>query len=310
LSQAASTIPLRDIELFCVCAEAGSFTRAAAAVGISPPAMSKAIARLEKRLGVTLFSRNTRRVRLTAAGEQLFERCRPALMQIEDAEREVSGGQVLPSGRVRISLPTPLGHAVLLPLLAEFHERYPDVLVDAHLSNRNVDLIAEGFDLAIRGRTPPPSGLIARRLLDAALVVVAAPGYLNRHGVPTQLDDLQRHECIQFRLPRTGQAVPWELTVDGQPIDIETAGGFHIEEDLLGCVTVCRQSGGLLQTYRFIVDEMVESGELVEVLQDHGGRSRPFSLLYAKDAHMPSRVRVLIDFLIERVSAIRNQRSW
>lgn len=296
-------VMLGTIELFCLCAEAGSFTAAAARAGLSPPAVSRTIGRLERRLGVALFVRTTRRMRLTEAGERYFHQCREALARLGEAERELTGRQIVPAGTVRISVPTPLGHLRVLPALPEFRARYPQVQVEVHLGNRNVDLIAEGFDLAIRGRTPPESGLVARPLLDAELVVVAAPAYLDRAGIPVTLADLEQHDCIQFALPRSGQTVPWLFRDDDRDLELPTRGGLCISEDLLGCVTLARSGGGLLQTYRFIVEEALRGGTLVEVLAPFGGRSRPFSLLYPRYAHTPHRVRVLIEFLVERLGS-------
>lgn len=161
-----------------------------------------------------------------------------------------------------------------------------------------MDFVAEGFDLAVRGRALPESDLIARHLLDAALVVVAARGYLKARGMPACPDDLMQHDCREFLLPRTGQPVPWAFQTPEGDLDVAPRGGLRVIDDLLGCVTLCRHGGGLVQTYRFIVADELDRGELVEVMRDFAGRSRPFSLLFPRDAHMPSRVRVLIDFLM------------
>jgi len=301
MSRVFERAELHTIEVFCACAQADSFAAAAMKLGLSAPAVSKAIGRLERRLGVKLFARTTRRKHLTAAGERYFTECRRALSTIGDVERELAGSQVQPSGRVRISVPTPLGQLRILPLLPEFRRCYPDVELDVQLSNRNVDFVAEGFDLAVRGRALPESDLIARHLLDAPLVVIAAPGYLAARGTPACPDDLVQHDCIEFLLPRTGQPVPWAFRSPEGDLDVAPRGGLRVIDDLLGGVTLCRHGGGLLQTYRFIVAEDLDRGELVEVLRDFAGRSRPFSLLFPRDAHMPNRVRVLIDFLMARL---------
>ncbi|TLX22797.1 LysR family transcriptional regulator [Thermomonas fusca] len=292
---------LGAIELFCIAAEAGSFTAAAKHAGVTPAAVSRAMAKLEQRLGVRLFARTTRKVRLTDAGQVYFAKCKPALAQLTEAEREVSGQQLLPAGTVRISVPTPIGHHLLLPLLTRFRVQYPQVRMDVHLSNRNVDFSSEEFDLAIRGRDQPDSGLVVRKLLDAPLCVVAAPDYLARHGTPRKLDDLAAHDCIQFLLPRTGLPVPWRFRTDDGEVELATEGGLHCAEDLLGTATLARAGGGLLQTYRFIVDADLRQGVLEEVLPQHAGCTRPFSLVYPGARHMPLRVRLLIDFLVAAV---------
>jgi DNA-binding transcriptional LysR family regulator len=295
---------LGSIELFCLTAEHQSFSAAAASAGLTPAAVSRSVARLEARLGVQLFVRTTRRVRLTDGGRNYFEQCQRALGQLVEAEREVTGEQRLPSGTVRISLPTSYGHFRILPLLPAFREQYPGVALEVQLSNRNIDFTAEGFDLAVRGRLPPDSGMVARKLEDADLVVVAAPQYLARHGTPTTLDDLPQHDCIQFLLPSSGQPVPWLLRSDGRDFDLPTQGGLRCADDILGPVTLARGGGGLLQTYRFIVQRDLEQGTLQEVLAEYAGASRPFSLLYPSNRHIPQRVRVLIDFLVEQLEHV------
>lgn len=289
---------LGSIELFCLAAELGSFTAAATAAGVTPAAVSRSISRLEERLGVRLFVRTTRHIRLTEGGQAYFEQCRSALAQLVEAERTVAGQQSAPSGLLRISMPTTYGHYRVLPKLADFRTRYPEVQVDIHLSNRNIDFAEEGYDLAIRVRAPADSSLIARKLEDAALVVVATPAYLARAGVPGCLADLDHHDCIQFELPSNGKKIPWLFRKDGKDIEINSKGGYCCSEDVLGGVTLARGDAGLFQTYRFIVEEDLRKGTLREVLQEFSGCSRPFNLLYPHNRHIPLRVRAFVDFLV------------
>lgn len=303
MSRRFDDLMLGSIELFCVCAEHTSFTAAAAAAGLTPPAVSRAIGRLEQRLGVRLFARTTRQVHLTEAGRRYFEQCRAALAQLSEAERELGGLQQEPSGSLRVSLPIPLGQYRILPLLPAFRARYPRVQLQLHLSDRNVDLAADGYDLVVRGREPPDSRFVARKLCDAELVVVATPDYLARAGRPQRLDDLAAHDCLQFLLPRNGQPVSWLFRADGRDVEVATRGSLSCTEHLLAAVTLARHGAGLLQTYRFLVADDLAHGDLVEVLQDYGGRSRPFSLIYPGTRHMPLRLRVFIDFLLAAFGA-------
>lgn len=296
-------ILLGSIELFCLAAEHGSFTSAANAAGITPAAVSRSIARLEERLGVRLFARTTRRISLTEGGQGYYERCRSALGQLAEAERALSGQQAVPAGRLRVSLPTTYGHFRVLPWLAEFRARYPEVELDLHLSNRNIDFSSGGFDLAVRAREPADSTLIARRLENADLVVVASPAYLERHGRPLTPDVLVNHECIQFERPSTGRHVPWLFKLDGEVREVVTHGHLICSEDVLAGVTLARHGAGLYQTHRYIVAEDLEEGRLVEVLKEWGGCSRPFHLIYPHGRHLPLRVRVFIDFLLEKAQS-------
>ena len=292
-------LQLGSIELFCLAAETGSFTAAANEAGITPAAVSRSVARLEERLGVRLFVRTTRQMRLTDDGRSYFEQCRQALTQLMDAERAVSGGQSIAAGRLRISVPTPYAHYRLFPRLPAFRRRYPQVQVDVHVSNRNIDFANEGFDLAIRGRDPADSSLVARHLEDAEEVVVATPDYLARAGTPQTPEDLAGHECIQFELPSTGRRVPWTFRINGKAVEIETPGSVTVLEDYLATATLAKCGGGLMQAYRFTVQEELERGALVEVLKDYGQTTRPFLLIYPHARHVPSRVRAFIEFMLE-----------
>jgi DNA-binding transcriptional LysR family regulator len=289
---------LGSIELFCLTAQHQGFTAAAKAAGLTAAAVSRSVARLEERLGVRLLMRTTRKVRLTDVGQRYHDQCRQALGQLSEAEREASGQQLKPSGLVRISLPTSYGHHRVLPLLPAFSRRYPAIEIEASLSNRNVDFTDEGFDLAVRGRTPPDSGLVARKLEDADLVIAAAPTYLKRHRAPRTPEELARHDCVQFVLPSSGQVVPWLLQREGRIIEWPTEGRLRCADDILAPVTLARAGAGLVQTYRLLIEDDLREGRLVEVLAEHAGASRPFSLIYPANRHMPLRVRVLIDFLL------------
>jgi DNA-binding transcriptional LysR family regulator len=296
-------IQVGSIELFCLAAETGGFTSAALAAGITPAAVSRAVGRLEERMGLRLFTRTTRSVRLTEIGRAYYEQCRQALTQLAEAEREAMGQQLEPTGTLRISIPTTYGHHRVLPLLPEFRQRYPGVDLHVHLSNRNIDFVEEGYDMAIRVRAQPDSTLIARHLEDAGLVVVATRGYLQRAGTPLTLDDLSRHECIQFELPRTGRRISWLFSEDGKDREILAESRYRIADDVLGGVTLAKHGAGLFQTYRFIVEQELADATLVEVLRPYGGRSRPFTLLYPHGRHVPLRMRVFIDFLMAQRAA-------
>lgn len=300
MSRQFDGVLLSGIELFCLVAQHQGFTAAAKVSGLTTAGLSRSVNRLETRLGVRLFTRTTRSVRLTVEGQRFYEQCREALNQLSEAERELTGQQLRPAGHVRISLPTSYGHFRVLPVLREFMQRYPDITLELQMTNRNVNFAEEGFDLAIRGRNPPDSGLVARKLEDAPLLIVGSPSYLRSKGRPKSIADLAAHECIQFQLPSTGSTVPWLLKEGDGLIELPTAGRLRCSDDILGPITLARSGAGLTQTYRFLVEELLRAGDLVEVLPEHAGASRPFSLLYPGNRHVPLRVRVLIDFLTKR----------
>ncbi|WP_199102916.1 LysR family transcriptional regulator [Aquitalea sp. ASV11] len=293
---------ISTIALFCKAAELRSFSAAAEALGLTPASVSRAIKRLEERLGVRLFARTTRTMRLTHEGELYWQECRQALEQIAAAERAITGQQKVPSGLLRISVGTLYANYRLLPVLEAFTSAYPQIELELSLSNRVADIVEEGYDLAIRIGTPQDSRLVVQKLEDATLGIFATPGYLARRGVPQQMDELAGHDCLQFILPSTGRAMPWLLTLpDGQPLDYQFHSRLRLLDDAQGCISWGMAGGGLFQTYHFIAAPALARGELVEVMPDHAGRARQFSVTYPQNRHLSARVRAFVDFLLARL---------
>lgn len=288
---------LGDVEAFITVVEHGSFTAAAVVLSTTPSVLSRAVTRLEARLGRQLLQRTTRRVGLTEAGRVYLEQARAAFSLLDEAEREGRGQEGNLTGRVRMSVPTTYGHYRLPSLLARFARQYPHVKVELNITNRNVDLIAEGFDLAIRLGQMPDSGLVARKLEDAALVLVASPDYIHRMGNPQTLEELRLHMCLPFILPRTGRIAPWVFREDGRDIDWLPVSSVETSEDVLGVVSLAEQGMGICQSYAFIVEERIQRGQLVEVLPTLRGRSRPFSVIYAPHRRQSAAARAMIEIL-------------
>ncbi|AGW90609.1 LysR family transcriptional regulator [Cupriavidus sp. DF5525] len=288
---------LGDVEAFLAVIEHGSFTAGAVALSTTPSVLSRAIARLEARLGSQLLRRTTRRIGLTDPGRLYLEQARAAFTLLDEAERDIQGQEGELSGRVRMSVPTTYGHYRLPPLLARFARLYPRVQVELNITNRNVDLVAEGFDLAIRLGHLPDSGLVARRLEDAALCLVAAPDYLQREGTPQTLDDLRHHVCLPFVLPRTGRIAPWVFRDGDHDIDWLTTSAIAVSDDVLGVVSLAEQGVGICQSYDFIVRDRIERRRLVELLPQLRGRSRPFSVIYAPHRRQSAAARAMIELL-------------
>jgi DNA-binding transcriptional LysR family regulator len=294
-------VQLGSIEIFVKCAEVLSFSKAAIELGLGGPAVSRSIARLEDRLGAQLFLRNTRNMRLTADGQIYFEQCRQALRQIQETEETIGGKGKVPSGKLRISVPTTYGHYRVLPVLAEFMALNPAISIDVNVSNQNIDFVEQGYDLAIRLGTPQDNRLIARKLEDAALGVFASPKYIAANFEPKTPDDLKSLLTISFEMPSTGKALPWSFHMDGKVIDLKPNSPANFSEDVLGTINYARFGGGLVQTYDFIAAPYLKSGELIEVLKPYRGVSRPFSVLYPQNRHMPAKVRVFVEFLLQRL---------
>jgi DNA-binding transcriptional LysR family regulator len=288
---------LGDVEVFLAVMEHGSLTAAAVSLATTASVVSRAIARLEHGLGSQLLRRTTRSLSLTDAGRLYVEQARTAFGLIDDAERALRGQQGEVTGKVRLSVPTTYGHYRLPQLLHRFAQQYPRVQVELNIANRNVDLIAEGFDVAIRLGDLPESGLVARKLEEAPVRLVASPAYLRRAGTPTTLEDLQGHACICFVMPSTGRIAPWGF-LDGQrEIDWMPTPRIEVSDDVLGVVSLAASGLGLCQAYEFVVRERIERGELVELLPQLNGRTRAFSAIYAPHRRLSAAARALIDVL-------------
>lgn len=274
-----------------------SFTAGAVALSTTASVLSRAVTRLENRLGAQLLRRTTRRVTLTDAGRQYLEQARAAFALLGDAEREAGGHADALKGSIRMSVPTTYGHHRLPAVLARFARDYPGVKVELNITNRSVDLTAEGFDLAIRLGEFPDSGLVARKLADEALCLVASPDYLARAGTPRTLDDLAAHACIPFILPRTGRIAPWVFRDGGEDVAWTAAPTVAVSDDVLGVVSLAVAGIGIAQSYDFIVREQLANGRLVELLPQLRGRSRPFSVLYAPHRRQSGATRAMIALL-------------
>lgn len=289
---------LGTITLFCKAAELGGFTSAAHALGLTPAAVSRGVGRLEARLGVKLFRRTTRTMQLTDDGRLYYEQCKAALGQIDDAERAITRDQSEPRGTLRISTSSTYAHYRLLPRIPAFRARYPKLELDINISNRNVDFVTEGYDVAIRLGEPPDSRLVAVKLEDARAGLYASPQYLRKNGKPKSLDELMargKHLLLPFTLPSTGRTLPWLFTRDGAPFDWAPPSPVRVSEGPLGMVVLARAGLGIVQTYSWIGE--AHAGELTEILPRASTRTRPFFLLYPQNKHLSARVRALVDFL-------------
>ncbi|WP_152565682.1 LysR family transcriptional regulator [Devosia riboflavina] len=289
---------LGDVEVFVTVLDKGSISAAAVALGTTPSVLSRAITRLEARLGAQLLRRTTRRLSLTEAGQAYLEEAKAAFALIEGAERAIQARDGSLNGHVRVSVSTTYGHFRLPEKLARFAAAHPDVGVDVSITNRNVDLVAEGIDIAIRLGELPDSGLVGRRLEDAHLRLVVSPHYVERHGRPATIEDLAKHRCLPFIMPSTGRPGAWLFSMDGKPVDWAPSGSISLHDDVLGVVSLAEAGMGICQSYDFVVRERIERGSLVELLPECAGRSRPFSALYVPHRSLSVATRAFLDVLL------------
>ena len=288
---------LVDVEAFIAIVEKGSISAGAIELGTTPSVLSRAIARLEAKLGVQLLRRTTRRLSLTEAGQHYLKQAKHAFNMIVEAEHIIQGQDHELNGLVRMSVPTTYGHYRLPVLLSHFLEKYPNVQLELSITNRLVDLVAEGYDMAIRLGNLPDSSLVGHLLENAEVCLVAAPAYLAKESPPQSIADLAQHACLPFLSPNSGRFYSWLLRDQGQDVDWMPPSFLRITDDPLGVVSMAEQGLGICQTYRFIVQKNLQNGSLIEVLPQAGGRSRPFSLIYAPHKHQSAASRALINWL-------------
>ncbi|MBM7062420.1 LysR family transcriptional regulator [Pseudomonas sp. UL073] len=282
--------------------ECGSFSAAARQQGSTASAVSRQIAALEQALGLRLLERTTRRLRLSAAGAEVFERCREMLAA---AQAAVAVGERLmshPRGQVRLSVPKAFGKFLISPLLAEFLARYPEVDVSLNLSDRRPDLIAEQFDLLVCITDQPPAGLAGRPLCEVRQLLCASPAYLAAHGTPQHPQELVRHACLY--LDEVVDDQRWHFSDGKQQCVVAVHGRLasnHSEVRLNGAL----RDLGIACLPHFTAAEALASGALLEVLRDWrytGSYQGTAWLLYQPTRHLPPKLRVLIDFLAERLA--------
>ncbi|QGZ41144.1 DNA-binding transcriptional LysR family regulator [Pseudoduganella flava] len=278
--------------------ELGSFTAAGDALGISHTVVSRQVRQLENHLGAQLLNRTTRRFALTDAGRDYYEACRQILDALDDADRAVGRHQAQPTGTLRINAPMAFGTLELAQWLPRFAARYPQLHVDLVCNDRIVDLIEEGFDVALRlTRDLPDSTLVARRLADSAVVLVASPDYLRRHGTPALPDDLVRHNCLCYTLDER----PFEWTFvqpDGTTRAVQVRGTLQANTGV--ALRSAAVAGlGIAASASFIVDEYLRRGELVPLLPGYPLRPRALYAMYPQNRHLAPKVRAFVDFAAE-----------
>ncbi|CPR19979.1 LysR family transcriptional regulator [Brenneria goodwinii] len=286
---------LSSLTVFVQAAETRSFVLAGRMLGISASAVGKSISRLEARLGVRLFHRSTRSITLTAEGALFLERSRRILSEIESAEQELSQVATTPSGRLRVSLP--VISSLLLPVLGEFMRQYPDVELDLDFSDRQVDVIEEGFDAVVRTGQLTDSRLQARKLGDFNMLLVASPVYLERAGIPRQPADLTQHTCLHYRFPNSGKLETWPL-VDEADLNIPIS---MVCNNIETRVCFALQGLGIACLPDFSVKAALAGGLLRTVLDEYVARTVSLHVVWPSGRYLTPKLRVFIDFLSERV---------
>lgn len=297
------TDTLKDIPVFVASVEAGSFAQAAVRLHLSRSAVGKSIARLEERLGVRLFHRTTRSQRLTDNGALFYERCLRALEEIRGAESQLETGKHQVSGRLRVAVPVLFGRQCIAPLLIELAQEHPGLELEMSFSDRVVDLVEEGFDMAVRnGALADSSVLVARRLGEHRMVLCAAPDYLLKNGQPQTVDDLRQHTAINYT--RAGRVLPWQLMdYDGTSRTFIPRSSLNMD-DLQAICDAALAGHGLAWLPCWMVIKEIQQGNLVPLLKQAPNVRFDVHAVWQHTPHLPLRVRIAIDKLANRLPAV------
>ena len=285
----------QEMQAFRAVVDAGSFVRASDSLAMSKAAVSRQVADLETRLGVRLLHRTTRKLSLTQEGEVFYARCRELLGGLEEAEAEVTARSGEAVGLLKVSAPVSFGLLNLASLWAGFMQAHPNVSLDVSLADRMVDLVEEGFDVAVRIARLPSSSLVSRKLSSARMVLCASPQYLKRHGTPRHPSELAQHQVVAYALLATGDT--WEFEGPQGRVSVKVTPRMHSNSGDT-CRAVALEHQGLIHQPSFIVAEDLRSGRLVEVLREYSSLELGIYAVYPTRKHVLPKVRLLIDYLV------------
>ena len=277
---------------FVAVAETESFTRAAKRLGVSTAHVSRQISALEDRLSTRLFYRTTRRVSTTEAGQIYYQHCRQILDALEQAERSMTNMQLVPQGRLRLTAPVTYGEKSIAPLVNDFVLRYPELDVEMKLTNQQLDLVAEGYDLAVRLGKLDDSSLMARRLASRILYVCASPAYLAVHGTPHSLSELEHHNCLQ------GNLGYWRFQDAGHPRNVRIRGNVRCDSGR-ALLDAALKGVGIVQLPDYYVGPALDAGTLIPLLTHYQEDDDGIWAVYPHNRHLSPKVRMLLDYFVD-----------
>jgi DNA-binding transcriptional LysR family regulator len=289
---------LSGVSVLAAVVEGGSFVKAAELIGITDSGVSRAVSRLEARLNVCLLDRTTRSVALTDEGRRFYEEVKPHLNAIEDAAAVASGATSAVRGRLKVDIDPFFLPLVLAGRLGAFCDRYPELSIEFMSSEHVGDLVSEGIDLAIRFGQPRHASLVARKLIEAPILTVAAPRYLERYGKPTHPSELARHRCLQFLDPYTGQPFDWEFIRRKEAVEVPTTGPLTFT-DPKSMLQECVAGTGVAQIIGWGVGQLLTEGVLVDLFPEWHGERFPLFAFHPSRKHPPAKVRAFVDFCVE-----------
>ncbi len=274
--------------------QTGSFSAVARESGISQSSVSKNLAALEAKLGARLLARTSRKLNLTEVGCDYYERCLPILMEIDEAEATVRSMTINPAGVLRVNVPVSFGQRHVIPRMPEFMRAYPNVKIDIMLLDRQVDLVAEGVDVAIRIDILDDSSLIARRLGDSPRLLVASKSYLQKHGRPNHPDELKNFDCLVYSLLGTGNI--WHFLNKGKEFSVGVKGNFQANNSD-AVLQMALAGAGIMALPKWMSHPYVENGELDCILTEYTPQGFPIQAVYPQNRYVPSKVRSFVSFM-------------
>jgi len=291
------------LDAFLATADEGSFSAAARRLGLTPAAVSKSVAQLEARLGVRLFQRSTRRLAPTTDGERLYGQIRLPWGEIGDALTDLRQGAGKPAGTLKVALAHTVGREYFVPMMDGFVRRYPDVVPDLHFDNRQVDLVAQGFDVAIGGGIELTGALIARELARVRIVLVASPAYLKAQPAPAHPLELARHRGLLRRSLSSGRLSPWILkNKTGQEV-VASVRPMMVLDDPEAMARAAASGMGVAMLPLPHALPLLQSGALLRVLPEWSAEALPLSIYYTSRKLVPAKVRVFVDYVVEEFRA-------
>lgn len=290
---------LLAMQVFTRIVELGGFGKAADSLGLPRASVTQLIKQLERHLGAQLLQRTTRHVSPTLDGSAYYQRCLAVLADIDDAESLFSEARANPQGRLRVDLPASLSHRVVIPALPTFFARYPRIELEIGASDRQVDLIREGVDCVVRAGDVHDVSLVARPLAQLEQITCASSRYLERHGLPQSLGELQSgHHTVNYVSPLTRRRFAFDFMVDGERREIELPGHLAVSSSE-GYVAACEAGMGIIQAPLYHLREQLRAGTLHELLPEHPPAPMALTALYPPHRQLSRRVRVFVDWLVE-----------
>jgi DNA-binding transcriptional LysR family regulator len=294
---------LSGVSVLFAIVEAGTMTRAAEALGLSRPAVSRALSRLEHRIGVRLLERTTRSLSLTDEGRRFYEQVGPHMAGIEEAAIEASGASDTVRGRLRVNIDANFSRTVVSKHMAGFLTRHPELFVELIMRDAMGDLVADGFDLAIRFGEPPVGSFVARKLTDTRVLTVASPRYIKAHGKPMRPKELEERDCIDFYDAVNGRAYGWELRRKKETINLRVKGRLLVS-DSGALLEACEAGVGIAQILEIGCEHLLAKGRLVPLFPDWSDERFPLYAIYPSRLHRAAKVRAFIDFVTKVLQPI------